>query len=377
MKKKIIFVIESLHLGGAEKSLVTLLNNLDYSRYCVDLLLFNKDGIFLEFVPDTVNIIFLNYPKLSFVKRVNFFIKRKTKIRFHHSQLYWDLIKYQFNELKCNYDYAVAYNQGFATYFTDQYIKSKKKYAWINTDYIKAGYNIKFDYPIYCSFNKIVVVSLQAEINFLKACSTIKKKLPTVVINDIVDKEILLKQANLVPKINFDKSKINIVSVGRLAKAKGFELSIGACEILVRKGFAINWYIVGEGSERQKLEQLCLGKGLVENIFFLGADSNPYPYMKQADIYVQTSLFEGLGLTVIEASYLNKPIVSTNYPTVYSILKNEETGLIVEMNSNIIASNIERIIIDGLLKNTLIENLKLVVNRDKEVTLKKVNDLFS
>jgi glycosyltransferase involved in cell wall biosynthesis len=92
---------------------------------------------------------------------------------------------------------------------------------------------------------------------------------------------------------------------------------------------------------------------------------------------VQTSLFEGLGLTVIEASYLNKPIVCTNFPTVYSILEHEKTGLIAEMNAIDIANNIERLILDKKLKKVLIKNLTNKENNDKEISLKKVNELFN
>ena len=109
----------------------------------------------------------------------------------------------------------------------------------------------------------------------------------------------------------------------------------------------------------------------------LGAKINPYPYMKACDIYVQTSLFEGLGLTVIEAAILQKPIVCTNFPTAYNILKDNETGLIAEMNPNAIAEQIEKLIKDESLRKKLISNLEQQENKDKEQSLLQFENLIN
>lgn len=135
---------------------------------------------------------------------------------------------------------------------------------------------------------------------------------------------------------------------------------------------------IGFQSEQSaELEKLIRDKNLQTHFFLLGADPNPYPYMKHCDIFVQTSRFEGLGLTVIEAALLCKPIVSTNFPTVFGIIENEETGLIAEMEPVDIAEKIERIIQDVELKKRLIENLSRRENNDKTESLEKINSLFN
>lgn len=375
--KNIVFVIESLHVGGAEKSLVTLLNNLDYKAYNIDLILFKETGIFKDYVPKEVHCIQLEFPKLSFLNRVKYALDRKLKKNQHNAQLFWTVIQHKFENIDKEYDIAIAYNQGFATYFVNKYINASLKYAWLNTDYKKAGYNIIVDYPIYKNFNSIVAVSPEAKQSLELELLNIGKKLPITIIKDITDKKIVQEQANCIQKIEFNSNTVNILTVGRLVAYKGLELAINVCKILITKGYPVKWYVVGEGNEREKLEQLIKEKTLENHFFLIGDDPNPYPYMKNATIYVQTSLFEGLGLTVIEASYLNKPIVSTNFPSIYGIIKDEETGLIAEMNSDSIVTKIELLINNKQLKNKLIANLSKLKNKDKELTLQKINLLLS
>lgn len=376
MKKRIVFVIESLDLGGAEKSLVTLLNNLDETKFKIDLITFKEEGIFREFLPKHVNCIALTFPKFSLVDRINFFVHRKLKSKYHNAQLFWSVAKNKFKRFEKEYDIAVAYNQGFATYFVNVFVSATKKYAWLNTDYKKAGYNILVDYPIYKNFNTVVAVSPEAKEGLRQELLKINKQLPITIIKDITDKKIVQEQAKHEQKVKFTESTINIVSVGRLVTYKGFKFAIEACAKLVSKGYSVNWYVVGEGNERKKLEQLIRDHQLENYFFLIGSDSNPYPYMKNATIYVQTSLFEGLGLTVIEASYLNKPIVSTNFPTAYGILEDGVTGLISEMNSQSIAAKIELLINDDDLKNNLVKNLSLKVDMAQEDSLAKIYNLF-
>lgn len=373
---KLAFVIESLHLGGAEKSLVTLLQNLDFSKYEVELLVFNKGGFFSDAVPKGVKVKVLPFPKLSFIERIQFWRKRKFGKKIHHAQILWQILGNKCEKVSKKYTIAVAYNQGFATYFTDKYISAEKKFSWLNTDYQKAGYSIELDFPIYKNYNSVIAVSQENEYVFLQELKRINKMLPTEIIKDITDDKEVKQNAQQRISERFDSEKINIVSVGRLVEAKGFDLAIEVCQILKNKNIPIHWMIIGEGSERKNLEKQIQDLHLENDFTLIGARKNPYPYMKAADIYVQTSRFEGLGLTVIEAAILCKPIVSTNFPTVYGILEDGKTGLIAEMNAEAIAVKIECLIRDVQLKNTLVERLHGKQNTDKEQSLQKIEKLF-
>lgn len=377
MKKNIVFVIESLGLGGAEKSLVTLLQNIDYNEFCVDLIVFNKEGIFKKFVPKEVTIIYKNFPQLSILERIRFKLNRKfNRAKQHHAQLFWTIIKSKFQNISKEYDIAIAYNQGFSTYFLERYVKATKKLAWLNIDYQKSGYKIEFDYLIYKNFASIVAVSAEAKQGLENELSKINKILNIEIVKDISDKKIIRQQSQVSTKLVFNKNEINIVTVGRLAKQKGLHLAIESCKKLVEKRYFVHWYIVGEGSERNILEKLIEKQELTNYFTLIGMTDNPYTYMNDCDIYVQTSLFEGLGLTVIEASYLNKPIVCTNFPSVYGILEDNVTGLIAEMNSDSIVSKIELLINDTDLKNRLVYNLSKKENEDKNKTLEQISNLF-
>ena len=375
--KKIVFVIESLHLGGAEKSLITLLQHLDYQQYDVSLILFNTGGLFLNQVPSEVHIIQKSTPQLSILSRLYYRISRKLKrATYHNAQLFWPLIKKEFVLETINYDVGIAYNQGLVSYYVADFIKATKKYAWLNTDYKKAGYNIHFDYPFYEKFDKIIAVSTEAKSSLANELQKVQKEVPIVIIKDITDKKRVTDLGNKKQEVSFASNKLNIVTIGRLAKPKGLDLAIASCKILIDKGYAVNWYVVGEGGEREYLENLIKGNQLSATFFLLGATENPYTYMKNCDIYVQTSLFEGLGLTVIEASYLNKPIVATNFETIYGIIQDEETGLITQMNPESIASKIERLMLDESLRTTFSNNLAKLENKDKEESLQKIKELL-
>ncbi|WP_159020236.1 glycosyltransferase [Algibacter sp. L3A6] len=382
--KKIAFIIESLQCGGAEKSLVTLLQNIDCETYNIDLIVNIDNSAFQKFVPKNVNINVINIysevnPLTMFYLRLLFKIRKtlNKKNKHHIAQLHWKTFGKQIKKLDKVYDIAVAYNQGFATYYTAEKVKADKKFAWLNIDYQKAGYNIKFDLNKYQVFNTVVTVSDECNESFVSELKKINHTIKTTVIKDITDVDIVNKLSSehqgLIPNDNL----INICSVGRLAEQKGWHLAIEALEILIKKGRNIKWYIIGEGPKRNELERLIEKKQLKNNLILLGYKENPYPYIKSCNIYVQTSLFEGLGLTVIEAAILNKPIVTTNFPTAYTIINNEKTGLICDMNSNSIAKAIETYIENKEFTDFIVNNLSIKENTDKEDSLEKISLLLN
>ncbi|TDD75932.1 glycosyltransferase [Flavobacterium caseinilyticum] len=375
--KHLVFVIESLDLGGAEKSLVTLLQNIDYKAYTVDLILFKKGGIFEQLVPREVIIIYNNSLQLNIVERIQYKLRKEFNSNgLHHAQLLWQIIQSNFKRENKEYDIAFAYSQGFTTYFVDQCIKASKKFAWLNTDYQKTGYEIEFDYPIYKNYDAVVAVSPEAKLTLENELNRIQQILSIKIIKDISDKIVIKQKSNEPLPIVFKTDTVNIVTVGRLSKDKGLHLAVESCEKLIDKGHSVHWYIVGEGTERDTLEELIKKKKLTKHVTLVGMTDNPYPYMKACSIYVQTSLFEGLGLTVIEAASLNKPIVCTNFPTVYGTLKDGETGLIAEMNSQSLTDKIELLINDSDLTNRLVTNLSQLENADKERTLLEFESLI-
>jgi glycosyltransferase involved in cell wall biosynthesis len=202
------------------------------------------------------------------------------------------------------------------------------------------------------------------------------EKSKVIFIKNIIDEADILERANKSKSKEFLKDNLTIVSIGRLATQKRFDLSIFTAKVLNENNIDFEWYIVGEGNERQHLESLIQDNHLSNKVFLLGFRDNPYPYIKDCDIYVQTSAFEGLGRTLIEASILCKPIVTTNFPTAYGLVENGKTGFVVEMFPEKIAKKIELLHLDKALYSEMVRELSKKSNNDKQIIIEKVFELF-
>lgn len=369
--KNIVFFVESMYCGGAERSLLSLLSNIDPSLYNIDLLVINKGGKFEKFIPPHINYKSADI-KFGFLGKLKFKLYQKFLSKRHNAQFFWKAFKNNIPQYKNNYDIAIGWGQGFATYYTAEKIKAKRKIAWVNTDYQKAGYIEKFDKEKYEKIDVIVGISDFVKLNMQKFLS--KEKLVTI--RNIIDSTDIINRADSEIEEKFDKECFNIVSVGRLAKPKAFNTSIKTAKILKENNINFRWYIIGEGSERPQLESLIEKFNLKDYVILLGFRDNPYPYIKASDIYVQTSSFEGLGRTLIEASILCKPVVTTNFPTAFDIFEPNETAIITEMDADSVAKGILKLIKNDELKTHIIQNLKNKVNSDKELIIKQVNELF-
>lgn len=361
---KFLFVIESLAIGGAEKSLVNLLNSLDFTGCQVDLFVTAPGGVLEKELPDFVNII-VGRPVYPITARLNFLIRRKTASRLQTEDLFWQCYSKYISPLSEEYDCAVAYSQGFATYFVSDKVKARKKLAWVNTDYQKAGYNATFDVDFYKNLNGIVTVSEAGYKVFKESFKPYNLKIPVYKIEDLLGIEKIRRKASESVNISsFDGLKM--VSVGRLHPAKGFDMAVEAAVILKNRGLKFRWWIVGEGAERPKLEKSILKNNLQDMFFLVGADTNPYKYMNAADIYIQTSVYEGFSITVREALALNKVVVTTNFPSVYSAVSDGVNGLIATMDPEVIAEKIVNAT-DKDTRQTLLKNLNLeVAEKEKE-----------
>ncbi len=153
-----------------------------------------------------------------------------------------------------------------------------------------------------------------------------------------------------------------IVTVGRMVAQKGYDLAVETAKILRDKGISFKWIFVGDGGMKPKIKQMITKYSLNDQIELVGMKPNPYPYMAAADIYVQTSKFEGFGLTLNEARILNKPVISTNFPVVYNQITDGENGLICEMNAESISEKILLLFSDKQLRERLINATKQEVN---------------
>lgn len=378
--KKVLFVIDSLDCGGAEKSLVSLFPLLDYSSMDVDLMIVKKGGLFEQRIPPQVSII--PVPKvISWRSRCcQGFLSLETRklhclgITRHGAETYWQKMSSAYPAPPKSYDVAIAYQQGFPTYYVAEKVRATKKWAWINTDLAKAGYRPNFNRPFYDRLTGVCTVSdvlprMLSDAGFVSPESI-------RVIKDILNAGLIQKMADM-PLESFPLSApLKILTVGRLVPPKTSPLAVEAASLLKDKGLDFVWVIVGEGVERNNIETLIRHKGLKNHIVLAGLQSNPYPFFKACDVYVQTSAFEGFGLTLSEAKILHKPIVTTNFLSAFDQINDGENGLIAEMTPESVADKILSIIENPALKNRLIENTRKEENRTAETESEKVNQLL-
>lgn len=378
VKKNVIFVIDSLNCAGAEKSIITLLSLLDYSRYDVDLQLFGYGGELEELIPREVNLLepleYTKYSTLSVGKALLYSIEKYKfnmlygrvkyslqirKGRYSNAQkarLFWNNISHLIESRDKEYDFAISYAQGIPTFYVADKIKAKKKYAWVNVSYKLIGVDREFQRKYYNCYNQVVAVSESAKDIFLESYPGYKNK--TRVIYDINDYNFIKRMAEYGESYEDDFQGIRILTIGRLANQKGYDIAIEACRKLKVANINFKWYVLGKGPQKKEIEGWIRDNNLEENFILLGVKSNPYPFIRDCDIYVQTSKFEGFGLAIAEARMLNKPVVTTRFDAVYNQMVHRKNGLVVDMNSQGIYDGILQIINDDELRNSIIDHVK-------------------
>lgn len=384
MKKKILFVIDSLVCGGAEKSLVSLLPLLSREKYEIHLWILHRGEVLEKLL--TNDVIVEQEPKYCMTERIKM---QLAQIRYsvlfrliaflgkkeHMAETLWRCVENIYKVPEELYDIAVAYQQGLPTYLVATKINAYKRIAWINADIFAAGYSDSFNIKFYNKLDVIVPVSNKLEAILIDRYPQYKAKYRCIY--DILNPELIMRQSHeSVKETALWNNKTVIVTTGRLAVAKNHLLAVEAAKQIQEQGYDFIWLFVGEGEERSNIEKLIQKYGLEKQVIILGERTNPYPYMASSTIYVQTSSFEGYGLTIAEAKILGKPIVSTNFDVVYDQLKHGENGLIADMTPESVANNIIRMIEDTRLRNYIVDNVKKEKNTTYMTEIRKIEFLF-
>ena len=374
MKKKLLFVIDSLICGGAEKSLVSLLPLLNQEKYEIHLWMLHRGMVFESLLSENVLVEdepsyrtweYLFFRLSHIVYSLLFRINQLLGIKEHTAETLWKCVGKAYKVPKETFDVAIAYQQGVPTYIVSTKINAQKKIAWINADIFAAGYDISYNAAFYDQYDALVPVSKNLE-------NVLREKYPQYsekyhCVYDILNPDLIRRQSQMpVDDFIFSHQYPLIVTTGRLAIAKNHRLAVEAAKKLQERGIDFVWLFVGDGEERSNIESLIKIYCLQKHVILIGERTNPYPYMAQCDVYVQTSSFEGYGLTIAEAKILGKPVVSTNFDVVHDQIKHGHDGLIAEMTPESVAD----------LKNRIIAN----VNKEKNTTymteVEKVEKLF-
>lgn len=373
MKQRILFVIDSLGVGGAEKSLVTLLNLLDYSRFEVDLQLFAYGGVFEQFLPEEVNVLppldytqFLDAPlwkqmmlpsKMIARLRYSVFLRKGNRTHAEKANVYWQLIGKTISPCIKEYDIAIGYGQCLPSLYVIDKSVAKRKLLWVNCIFNLEGKAKDFQQNYYEKADGISCVSLEAKNKMASLYPHLANKMH--LIPDLYDSRIINRMSILPSDKPIDHTIPVIMTAGRLNKPqKGYDLALGAAKIMRDRGLKFRWYAVGEGPYRTEMEAYIQENHLEDTFILLGATPNPYAYMRQCDVYVQTSRHEGFGLTIAEAKILNRPVVCTNFEACTMQMKDGKNGLIVDMDPEAIANGVEKLLNDKVLYENIHEYLK-------------------
>lgn len=375
--KKILVVASDMEIGGAERALLGLLEALNKKKYQVDLFLLRHAGPFMQFIPEGVNLLPENskysdlgvpiqdvlirghlgmafgrargkYKAKRFIAKNN--LKKENSVEIHYS------FKYTLNFLPeiSNFEYDLAL--GFTTpyYIIDKKVHAKKKAVWIHTDYSTLDGDRNEEQKVWEAYPFIVSISEAVTNSFLKIYPGLKDRIYPI--DNIVSEELIQKQANMFDvekEMASEKGVIKILSIGRFTKAKNFDNVPDICAQIISMGILVKWYIIGYGNDRKLIERKIKEANMEDYVSLLGRKENPYPYIKNCDIYIQPSRYEGKAVAVKEAQILHKPVVITNFPTASSQLRNGIDGIIVPMDNSGCAKGI----VDLLKNSEKIQNL--------------------
>lgn len=377
MKTNILIHIGSLNTGGAEKSLTSLLNLLPNDAYSVDLLLLKNEGVFKNLLPDGINVLSVEFPYecltvspkdlayyLShnpkfFFKKIYSLLKLYLKKDMSQDQILWQIWRNDIRVMRKEYDVAISYIEGLPNYYVIDKVNAKRKLLWVHNEYTKLNYNKDFDFAYFNAADAVVTISELCKKDLAFNFPSLDKKF--CVLENITNPEIvrrMSKQEIIDEKFDCHFDGLRILSIGRLHSQKNYDLAIDAAKVIKDRGVDFKWYIIGEGPLYDSLNNKIKSLGLNDRIILLGIRSNPYAYMKRCDIIVQSSLYEGKSIVIDEAKILYKPIVATNYNTVYNVITDHVNGLICEMNQESLANCILELYHNTGLREHLIHSLK-------------------
>lgn len=370
----------AMELGGAERSLLGVLDAFDISKYEVDLFLMRHEGELMDLVPKKINVLpevetytVLARPMVDTLQEGHVILTMARLIGKIAAYIYDKKNNYEDSGVALEYshkytvpfmpainpdvEYDLAISFLTPHYFVAQNVKAKKKIAWIHTDYTRVQVNRESELKMWEKYDQIISISDAVTESFLQIFPKLKEKI--VMIENILPKNLIVKQATVVSVENeISKKGIRLLSIGRYCTAKNFDNVPEICANLIRAGYDVYWYIVGYGPDKELIKEKIKKFHMEERVILLGKKENPYPYIEACDIYVQPSRYEGKSVTVREAQMLGKPVIITDYATSRSQLEKGVDGVIVPIDNKGCAKGIGEVLQNKKLCEKLVANCK-------------------
>lgn len=391
MSKPRIFInMHYLELGGAEMALIGLLNAFDPEKVDVDLFIHSHRGELMKFIPPHINLLpeigaysVLESPIKDAVKEGHVAIASGRVIAKFRHLIYSkrnkpgsddaSILQYVANcttpllpEINDRiYDLAISFLTPHN--ICRDKVHARRKIAWIHTDYSTVSVNPKLELPVWRAFDHIASISDDVTRSFIKTFPSLANKI--IDVENIISPEFVRRRAEefdasieigtAVPDSQSkNKTAIKLLSIGRFCTAKNYDNVPDICRRMRESGLNVRWYIIGFGGSEELIREKIAAAGMADHVILLGKKSNPYPYIKACDVYVQPSRYEGKSITVREAQILCKPVAVTNYPTAPSQIRNGIDGVIVPIDNEGCARGLVDFLSDRKKQNDIIEYLK-------------------
>lgn len=378
MKKQIFIAIHYLEIGGAEISLIGLLNAIDYTKFEIDLFVYSHRGELMKLIPPQVNLL-PEIPEYAYIEQPLADALKKGFLRLSMARI-WAKVQYRQYQKKNNpkdgsailsyifgnvsptlpnitdkqYDLAISFLTPHN--IVRDKVNANKKIAWIHTDYSYIDINVEKELPVWSSFDYIASISETVTASFVSRFPSLKNKI--IEIENILSPAFVRNRAEET-KIEFshENDRVNLLSIGRYCEAKNFDNVPDILKRIRENGINAYWHIIGFGGDENLIRAKIAETGMEKYVVLLGKQANPYPYLKAADIYVQPSRYEGKSVTVREAQMLCKPVVVTNYRTAPSQIKDGIDGVIVPLENEGCAKGITAFIQDKIKQEKLVSYL--------------------
>ena len=343
-----------MEIGGVERSLLGLLDAINYDQFDVDLFLFNHSGEFMPYINPKVNLLsenkalaLINWPIVRLFRQGHWYTAFLRLIcKLYGDQRAKRLQTATVSTLLCKrivmgrmpsfskeYDYALGF---FLPHdLLKHKVHVKVKIGWVHTDYTNKNEKPDVDLmlPMWEGLDHIACVSEGVRRGFCQVFPSLASR--TVTIQNILSPALIRKQSEAfdVYAEMPDNGRFRVLSVGRFCAAKAFDRIPEVCRRLLDKGSPVRWYLIGYGPDEPLIRQKIQEFRVEDSVVILGKKDNPYPYIKACDLYVQPSRYEGKCVAVREAQMLGKPVVITNYGTSGSQLEDGVDGIIVPIDN--------------------------------------------
>lgn len=369
--KKLLLVINTLGRAGAEMALLGFLKKLNREEYDISLYVILAQGEMIEQLPDHVKLlnssfnhqsVFLESGRRRMAKtsigaffrngayfsKVCYLIKTlAAMIRLGHIQLdklLWRILCDGAQRFEETYDLAIAWQEGGSAYYVADHVNARKKAAFIHIVYGNSGYTRDMDQGCWNAFDRIFAVSNEVKDHFSAFYPEYKEKI--AVFHNMIDRDTICDRSREKGGFEDGYKGLRILTVGRLTYQKGYDIAIEAMKCLKTSDCEARWYVLGEGNQRKKLEKKISDLGLEECFQLVGAVENPYPYYRQADLYVHATRFEGKSIAVQEAQILGCTIIVSDCNGNKEQVIHQKDGIVCELTPQSIAENIQVLLTD-------------------------------